>query len=452
MSLALAAIAVTQSNFVSDSSSIKNIDQNAAHSFGKEFDQSLEKSRSASKDTDPSAEKTSDQPLKKHLELTSLDQTTSPDQTPSLGLALMEISEKPAVTAKGVTTDVPSNPLNTLPSAADTQLRDAMATTNNSNRHHSHATTKEFSTDNDQVSDQTHYGTAAESALSKNNVSIDQRLFGQSTEHRQAALNDSKTANTEDKIASPAEKTHAQNILANGTGFQQQFDKGNDQSRKDEQSSAKHALATATSKTIAGDLAANTSPILDQFNIAGSAAMIPVVHSSPLSPNMNNLDTNLTNPVQLHLGPSVASGDWGTALGKQVVWMGNNNQPVAELHLNPPDLGPLKVTLTFNDNQAQAQFISAHQSVRAAIEAALPQLRSSLAENGINLSNTSVSADAQQQQQQQQSAFTQHDGKQSGQRNHGSTESGLLAQSKTNQNVTVQPLRPQSSRGVDTFV
>lgn len=166
MSLALAAIAVTQSNFVSDSSSIKNIDQNAAHSFGKEFDQSLEKSRSASKDTDPSAEKTSDQPLKKHLELTSLDQTTSPDQTPSLGLALMEISEKPAVTAKGVTTDVPSNPLNTLPSAADTQLRDAMATTNNSNRHHSHATTKEFSTDNDQVSDQTHYGTAAESALS----------------------------------------------------------------------------------------------------------------------------------------------------------------------------------------------------------------------------------------------------------------------------------------------
>lgn len=452
MSLALAPIAVTQSNFVNDSSTIKNVDQNTAHCFGKEFDQSIEKSRSTSKRPDPSTEKTSDQPLKKHLESTSVDQATSYDQTPSLGLALMEIHEKSGAMAKGVATDVSSKPFKTLPSAADSQLRDAMATTNSSNRNHYHATTKELITTPDQVSDQTRYGTDAESALSMGDIDIGQRLFGQSTEHRQATLDDSKTANTENKIASPAEKLHAQNIFVNGTGSHQQFDKGNDQSRKDEQSSAKHALATATSKTIAGDLAANTSPILDQFNIAGSAAMIPVVHSSPLSPNMNNLDTNLTNPVQLHLGPSVASGDWGTALGKQVVWMGNNNQPVAELHLNPPDLGPLKVTLTFNDNQAQAQFISAHQSVRAAIEAALPQLRSSLAENGINLSNTSVSADAQQQQQQQQSAFTQHDGKQSGQRNHGSTESGLLAQSKTNQNVTVQPLRPQSSRGVDTFV
>jgi flagellar hook-length control protein FliK len=89
--------------------------------------------------------------------------------------------------------------------------------------------------------------------------------------------------------------------------------------------------------------------------------------------------------------------------------MGNTNNQSAELHLNPPDLGPLKVTLTINDSQAQAMFVSAHQSVRTALEAALPQLRNSLAESGINLGNTSVSADTQQQQQQQQqSAFAQN--------------------------------------------
>jgi flagellar hook-length control protein FliK len=114
--------------------------------------------------------------------------------------------------------------------------------------------------------------------------------------------------------------------------------------------------------------------------------------------------------VKLALLPAVGSDGWGAALGKQVVWMGNTNNQSAELHLNPPDLGPLKVTLTISDNQAQAMFVSAHQSVRTALEAALPQLRSSLAESGISLGNTSVSADAQQPQQQQQGAFTQHQG------------------------------------------
>ncbi|HWW08193.1 flagellar hook-length control protein FliK [Collimonas sp.] len=119
--------------------------------------------------------------------------------------------------------------------------------------------------------------------------------------------------------------------------------------------------------------------------------------------------------VKLALTPTVGSDGWGTALGKQVVWMGNTNNQSAELHLNPPDLGPLKVTLTINDNQAQATFVSAHQSVRSALEAALPQLRNSLAENGINLGNTSVSSDTQQSQQ--QSAFAQN---QSGNRGSGS--------------------------------
>lgn len=452
MSLALAPVAITQSNFVGDGSSVNNNDPNAARSFGKEFDQSLEKNRSASKHADQSVERMPDQPLKKHLEPASVDQGASPDQTPSLGLALMDISEKHGTMAKVITTDVPSNPLNTMPSAADTQLRDAMATTNNSNRNLDHATTKKLNMEHGQIFDKTRDANATESALSKPDIDIKQRLFGQSLENSQATLMDSKTANTEDKITSLAGKMHAQNIPADRTGTHQQFDKSNDQSRKDEQASAKQSLTKAIPKEIAGDLASNKSLILDQFSVAGSATMMPVVHSSTLSPNLNSADTNLTTPVQLHLGPSVASGDWGTALGKQVVWMRNNNQPVAELHLNPPDLGPLKVTLTFNDNQAQAQFISAHQSVRAAIEAALPQLRSSLAENGINLGNTSVNANAQQQQQQQQSAFTQHDGKQSSQRNQRGTESGLFAQSKITQSVSVQPLRPQSSTGVDTFV
>lgn len=99
---------------------------------------------------------------------------------------------------------------------------------------------------------------------------------------------------------------------------------------------------------------------------------------------------------------------WDQALGDRLVWMAGQNHQVAQLHLNPPELGPLQVTLTLNHDQASAQFVSGHALVRDAIEAALPRLREMLADNGIALGNTSVSADAfreqAQQQQQQQHA------------------------------------------------
>ncbi|HAL37247.1 MAG TPA: hypothetical protein DCP03_03670 [Polaromonas sp.] len=97
------------------------------------------------------------------------------------------------------------------------------------------------------------------------------------------------------------------------------------------------------------------------------------------------------------LAPEVGSSEWGKALGQQVIQMGKAGHQVAELQLNPPGLGPLKVTLSMNDNQIQAMFVSAHSSVRVAVEAALPQLRTSLADSGISLGNTSVSSGSQQQ-------------------------------------------------------
>jgi flagellar hook-length control protein FliK len=111
------------------------------------------------------------------------------------------------------------------------------------------------------------------------------------------------------------------------------------------------------------------------------------------------------------LAPDVGSSEWGKSLGQQIVHMGKAGQQLAELQLNPPGLGPLKVTLSMNDQQMQASFVSAHASVRVAIEAALPQLRSTLADSGISLGNTSVSAESQQQQ-----AFTDRSGEQASQR------------------------------------
>jgi flagellar hook-length control protein FliK len=110
------------------------------------------------------------------------------------------------------------------------------------------------------------------------------------------------------------------------------------------------------------------------------------------------------------LAPEVGSGEWGKALGQQMIHMGKGGEQVAELQLNPPGLGPLKVTLSMNDHQVQAMFVSAHSSVRAAVEAALPQLRTTLADSGISLGNTSVNSESQQQ-----AAFAQGQNGQNGQ-------------------------------------
>jgi len=190
---------------------------------------------------------------------------------------------------------------------------------------------------------------------------------------------------------------------------------------------------------------------------AGNSGQPNLDMTAQMNPAVAHVQTTATpassvppSPVKLALSAPVGSDGWGTALGKQMIWMGNTNNQSAELHLNPPDLGPLKVTLTINDNQAQAMFVSAHQSVRSALEAALPQLRSSLAESGISLGNTSVSADTQQQQQPQQSAFAQNQGGHKGSSNQ--TQSGLAAgERSSNLERSVAPVNRNGNGKVDIF-
>jgi flagellar hook-length control protein FliK len=94
------------------------------------------------------------------------------------------------------------------------------------------------------------------------------------------------------------------------------------------------------------------------------------------------------------VAPPLNDTQWPQALGQQMIRLTTQGSQSAELQLNPPDLGPLKVVLNVVNDQAQAQFVSPHQAVRAAVEAALPHLRTALSESGIQLGQTSVGADS----------------------------------------------------------
>ncbi|MDQ8035682.1 MAG: flagellar hook-length control protein FliK, partial [Bordetella sp.] len=110
----------------------------------------------------------------------------------------------------------------------------------------------------------------------------------------------------------------------------------------------------------------------------------------------------VTDPmaVSMSVNTPVGATQWGQDLGRQMMTLSQAAQrgpQTADLRLDPPDLGPLRVTISLSDGIASASFVSAHAAVRNAVESALPQLQQALAQAGISLGQTSVSDQGSQQ-------------------------------------------------------
>ena len=98
----------------------------------------------------------------------------------------------------------------------------------------------------------------------------------------------------------------------------------------------------------------------------------------------------------------VGSTEWGEEFGNRIAWLANRSESRAELVLNPPHMGRVEVNLTVKGDQATASFASNNPVVREALEAALPRLREILAEAGIQLGQSQVSAENPRQWAQQE--------------------------------------------------
>lgn len=108
-------------------------------------------------------------------------------------------------------------------------------------------------------------------------------------------------------------------------------------------------------------------------------------HAETATANMARVDTPLHDTR------------WGQGFGERVVWLAKNEQQTAQISINPPQLGPLQVTLQLNGDQANAMFASPHAEVRQAIQDAMPQLREMLSAAGINLGQANVGSQTPQQ-------------------------------------------------------
>jgi len=140
------------------------------------------------------------------------------------------------------------------------------------------------------------------------------------------------------------------------------------------------------------DAASQAATAATQAAVQAAQSATPAVDAQPQLQAQANL------PAALALNARVGTQDWNNQLSQQVVWLSSAHAQTAQLSLNPPDLGPLHVVLNVANDSAQAMFVSQHAAVRDAVQAALPQLRDSLANNGIALGNATVSSDSSQQQ------------------------------------------------------
>lgn len=101
-------------------------------------------------------------------------------------------------------------------------------------------------------------------------------------------------------------------------------------------------------------------------------------------------------PVQ----PNMQNPAWGQVMSSRVVWMAKEGVQEAELRMNPARLGPVEVKLHVQNDQASVTFLAQQSATREALEQALPRLRESFADSGMQLTDAQVGEQEQHQQEQ----------------------------------------------------
>lgn len=96
--------------------------------------------------------------------------------------------------------------------------------------------------------------------------------------------------------------------------------------------------------------------------------------------------------VEIPVRQPVGHADWAKSIGDKMMMMVSRNMKVANIRLDPPNLGLMEVKITIGqDQQTQVNFVSQHAQVRDVLEAEIPRLRQMMEEQGINLLDVNVS-------------------------------------------------------------
>lgn len=154
------------------------------------------------------------------------------------------------------------------------------------------------------------------------------------------------------------------------------------------------SLNKALDKMRAGIDTADLKSVLE--TVDPKSTVLKTVNPTESLQQLSSLHTGLRNasPVQMQMPPSTPPGNpnWARAVADKVYIAASQNLRVANIQLDPPELGALQIRLqvTGPDQQMSVTFTSPHAAVRDVLEQQIPRLREMLAEQGINLGESSV--------------------------------------------------------------
>ena len=78
---------------------------------------------------------------------------------------------------------------------------------------------------------------------------------------------------------------------------------------------------------------------------------------------------------------------------KKIRWMVNARNTMAEIRLDPPELGSMQVRVNVSGDAASVSFVVQSQQAKDALAEAMPRLRDMLSEQGIELGDAQVRKD-----------------------------------------------------------
>jgi flagellar hook-length control protein FliK len=114
---------------------------------------------------------------------------------------------------------------------------------------------------------------------------------------------------------------------------------------------------------------------------------------------------------------NIHKSDGQQQLGEKIRWMVNARNTMAEIRLDPPELGSMQVRVNVAGDAASVSFVVQSQQAKEALADAMPKLRDMLSQQGIELGDAQVRKDnSSGQDNGQQLAGDSHQGQGAGNR------------------------------------
>lgn len=152
------------------------------------------------------------------------------------------------------------------------------------------------------------------------------------------------------------------------------------------------------SSTLVAHASANAASATIGLESATGNAAIDRVLSKENQTQTNVLQTKQTQQqvVQFEKAVNVVRNEGQQQLVEKVRWMVNQNNLQADIRLDPPELGAMKVRVSLSGETASVNIVVQSQQAKDLLDSAAPKLRDLLEEQGIQLGQSSVQQEQQQ--------------------------------------------------------